>query len=366
MKDKLLKQVSILGLGFTILFVIYSIIPKVNINEQKTELKLEAYNAYIPKEILKDYLHSDPKLYIQSSMGWKNIDLDTPLLLDDELKIKLIGKESSIKSNETTFHLIGVDTIQPKIIVTQSNIDLPGGENLSNYLDFTVMDYRYGEYTYELKKPSINYVATVPGKDSYTIIAEDLSGNKTEKRVDFNVVVNELSLLESADQNVWLTPARKMHPDYVPTLLSVPLKFSTKRDLKISETALENFTLLSEALTADTNLKIMIDEAYLPFDQQAVDEEDILFGHSEHQTGFAIDVRAENSRKQNFSNTESFKWIEKNAHEYGFIIRYQEDKEDETHYKEKTYHLRYVGKSIASYLFENKMTFDAYIIQNLD
>jgi len=89
-------------------------------------------------------------------------------------------------------------------------------------------------------------------------------------------------------------------------------------------------------------------------------------GHSEHQTGLAIDVVGPDEQLDNFEKTEEFKWLLKHHHEYGFIIRYPKDKEYITGYQYEPWHLRYVGVSIASYIKENNLTFDEYYIQKLD
>jgi len=88
--------------------------------------------------------------------------------------------------------------------------------------------------------------------------------------------------------------------------------------------------------------------------------------HSEHETGLAVDVRGGLSAYTLFENTEEYKWVKQNAHTYGFIIRYQEDKEDITGYNYESWHLRYVGKDVATYIYEHNITFDEYHAMFLD
>ena len=47
-------------------------------------------------------------------------------------------------------------------------------------------------------------------------------------------------------------------------------------------------------------------------------------GHSEHQTGLAVDI---NSTSGAFEYTAEFRWLQEHAHEYGFILRYPEGKQ---------------------------------------
>ena len=42
-------------------------------------------------------------------------------------------------------------------------------------------------------------------------------------------------------------------------------------------------------------------------------------GHSEHQTGLAVDVYNKKETYTNFEKTEEFNWMQENAYKYGFI-----------------------------------------------
>ncbi len=81
-------------------------------------------------------------------------------------------------------------------------------------------------------------------------------------------------------------------------------------------------------------------------------------GHSEHQTGLAIDL--ESLECDIFKNSKEYLWIKENAHNYGFIIRYQERKEKITGYGAEEWHIRYVGKNAAEYIYKNNITFEEY------
>ena len=89
-------------------------------------------------------------------------------------------------------------------------------------------------------------------------------------------------------------------------------------------------------------------------------------GFSEHQTGLAIDCDNKVSFFENFEKTESFKWMMQNAHKYGFILRYPKDKEHITGYKYESWHYRYVGVEIASYIKKNNITFDEYYVRFIE
>lgn len=87
-------------------------------------------------------------------------------------------------------------------------------------------------------------------------------------------------------------------------------------------------------------------------------------GSSDHQTGLGIDVinKAGIGKKftSAFADTKEGKWIAENCWNYGFIIRYQKDKEDITEIIYEPWHLRYVGVQIAQYMHENNLCLEEF------
>ena len=86
-------------------------------------------------------------------------------------------------------------------------------------------------------------------------------------------------------------------------------------------------------------------------------------GHSEHQTGLAIDILSSeySSLDEGFENTKTFKWMLENSSTYGFILRYPKGKEDITGYSYEPWHLRYVGKDAAKEITEKQLTLEEYL-----
>lgn len=86
-----------------------------------------------------------------------------------------------------------------------------------------------------------------------------------------------------------------------------------------------------------------------------------LPGTSEHQTGLAIDVSSpsfDNKLEPEFGKTKEGLWLVKHAHEFGFIIRYPEDKQDKTLYHYESWHIRYVGIKYANYLYKHNLVLE--------
>ncbi len=82
-------------------------------------------------------------------------------------------------------------------------------------------------------------------------------------------------------------------------------------------------------------------------------------GHSEHQTGLAIDVSttALSCRISNFGASRASKWIAKNAWQFGFIVRYPSNaKTAITGYVWEPWHLRFVGLELATQMRAEKIT----------
>lgn len=86
-------------------------------------------------------------------------------------------------------------------------------------------------------------------------------------------------------------------------------------------------------------------------------------GHSEHQTGLAIDVSGSDGKcaaESCFAGTKEAGWLAAHAAEYGFIIRYPEGKQGITGYMYEPWHIRYVGQDIAKEIAAKGITLEEY------
>lgn len=134
--------------------------------------------------------------------------------------------------------------------------------------------------------------------------------------------------------------------------------------------AYEKYAQMSDAAKAD-GLSMKVISAYRTEDYQRnlynnkvrttgkinADNYSARPGHSEHQTGLAVDI---SSTKGTFEYTAEFKWLQKHAHEYGFILRYPKGKEWITGYSYEPWHYRYVGTDVATIIFEEGITYEEY------
>jgi D-alanyl-D-alanine carboxypeptidase len=89
-------------------------------------------------------------------------------------------------------------------------------------------------------------------------------------------------------------------------------------------------------------------------------------GHSEHETGLALDILCSGST--NMDTTQADEpgnlWLLTHCSEYGFILRYPADKEDVTGISYEPWHFRYVGKEAAKYIMENGITLEDFALES--
>lgn len=84
-------------------------------------------------------------------------------------------------------------------------------------------------------------------------------------------------------------------------------------------------------------------------------------GTSEHNLGLAMDIC---NTKDSFAFTAEYKWLTENAHKYGFILRYTEDKMDITGIVDEPWHWRYVGVKYAEDIKNSGLCLEEYLQMN--
>ncbi|MDE6659535.1 MAG: M15 family metallopeptidase [Eubacterium sp.] len=85
-------------------------------------------------------------------------------------------------------------------------------------------------------------------------------------------------------------------------------------------------------------------------------------GTSEHETGLAVDIVTIENQNLDKSQLESDcqKWLMEHCYDYGFILRYPEDKAELTGIDFEPWHYRYVGYDIAQYIKNNNICLEEY------
>ncbi len=81
-------------------------------------------------------------------------------------------------------------------------------------------------------------------------------------------------------------------------------------------------------------------------------------GTSEHNTGLALDINCAN---HSFEDTKAFKWLTKNAEDYGFVMRYSKEKQEKTGVIHESWHWRFVGINVAREMNDLDMCLEEYV-----
>lgn len=90
-------------------------------------------------------------------------------------------------------------------------------------------------------------------------------------------------------------------------------------------------------------------------------------GKSEHNSGFAADIVYPNyyaehaDLEDSFDESDAFRWLDANAHKYGYILRYPKGKEDITEIIYEPWHYRYVGVEHAAAIKELGVCLEEYL-----
>ena len=86
-------------------------------------------------------------------------------------------------------------------------------------------------------------------------------------------------------------------------------------------------------------------------------------GTSEHHTGDSIDLISTSYvvLDESFAQNPAYDWLKDNAHHFGFILRYPQDKTHITGYSYEPWHYRFVGVKAATEMYEKGLTLEEYL-----
>ena len=191
--------------------------------------------------------------------------------------------------------------------------------------------------------------------------------------LDFKQYEDKIKAKNLNKTNILVNKYYYLEEDYVPDDLK-PIKKQYALDgMKLVEEACNAFENMAKAAEKE-NLTIVAMSAYRSYSYQvnlynryvksdgkeAADTYSGRPGHSEHQTGLAVDVYNQKETYTNFEKTKEFTWMQNHASEYGFILRFPKNKENETGYIYESWHYRYVGVEIAKYIKEHNISYEEY------
>ena len=243
--------------------------------------------------------------------------------------------------------------------------------NLPNYQGNAVVNYTEYDipYTRIIEHKHFEFDTTSPK----TIITREYPDKWNRNKEPYYTINDEKN-------DILYKKYYQLSNDYVPEDLVDASTMYAYSGIKLSSIAYEAFKELFNAAKSD-GYTIVIGSGYRSYDsQEAIYERNknnygttyadnfvARPGHSEHQTGLALDVADYNNSDEDFEKTEAYQWMLDNAHKYGFILRYPKDKEDITGYSFESWHFRYVGVEVATKIHNLNITYDeyyAYFIEN--
>ncbi|MDR1067237.1 MAG: D-alanyl-D-alanine carboxypeptidase family protein [Clostridiales bacterium] len=238
------------------------------------------------------------------------------------------------------------------------SVSYPADEESAEFFKSAYYDgLRYDEYmAYKRRRPSL------ADEDIVWMVNAGLSA-------DFYSDIN----LSDAQRPLLVNKYNKLPDNYKPPelveVLNGKLATPETRDafLTMRENALENGLKLSvaSAYRDFERQRYLYSQAIKQYGPETADTRSARPGHSEHQTGRALDLIGSFGDMANFEKTPECEWIKSHAYEYGFIMRYGNDVQDITGYIYEPWHITYVGEPIA---FDMKTkgckTLEEYLYKN--
>lgn len=172
------------------------------------------------------------------------------------------------------------------------------------------------------------------------------------------------SLSDPKSPWVIVNKKRPLPPEYAPTDLDGDVRREAAIKLKELYAAAQasGYSLYSVSGFRSYESQKLTYNSYVSRDGQAnADTYSARPGHSEHQTGWGVDVGSGNCDLDKcFGETPAGKWVAKNAHKHGFVIRYLKGKEQITGYQYEPWHLRYVGIELAGEINKTGQTLEEF------
>ena len=259
----------------------------------------------------------------------------------------------SLTQNMTTAALKQEETKEKEIYVAKA-------DEVTNTVNDNQRDEEKTEQKQEQveEKHPINYVSkpmfyqnviTVSNPDSMLVLVNKNYALSEDYEPSDLVLPNVLSTGYNPNQNIYLRKEAAIHLEQ--------LFYAAQNEAGL--------TLLARSGYRSYQTQISLYDRYVS--QNGTEKADTFSaraGHSEHQTGLAMDVTADSVNRQlvtDFGLTPEGIWLKENAHRFGYIIRYLEGREDETGYQYEPWHIRYVGVEAATEIYENNWILEQYL-----
>ncbi len=176
----------------------------------------------------------------------------------------------------------------------------------------------------------------------------DRAANSIDDPMSIWVVSNKRRPLNPAD----FAPGDLVMPEGVENEWAQPLREPAARAIEalVGAAAAAGHRVWIISAYRDYGTQVSLYNSYVARDgQAAADTYSARPGHSEHQTGLAVDLDDFGGCYLNacFGDTPAGAWLAEHAADYGFIVRYPAGKESITGFTPEPWHFRYVGPELA-------------------
>ena len=210
-------------------------------------------------------------------------------------------------------------------------------------------DWRYALFDqFRGRDPVEKTELTMEAEDVRTVAVDEiLSGSAEEIQTDQSLLL--------------VNGEYRLADDYAPSVVEF-----RDTELYLDPAVVEPLEELLAANTKATGEKMLLVSTYRSAEEQAqvLEEESGVaaqVGASEHQTGLGLDVCISGKAQRRFIDSKTGVWVDQNAWQYGFIIRYPLLKRHITGQGYEPWHLRFVGKPHAELIYRNRMTLEEYL-----
>lgn len=330
----------------------------------------ESIQILIGEELptLDEYLDSDDLKRVDNlEITWSTMPLE-------DGKIYHAGTYEgyfSFRGEEKNISVVVVDDVAPSIEGVQ-DITVYKDETVDLLKDITVTDNSHDEVETSV---SGDYDLSAAGEYALSYVAKDASGNEATENFKLIVKEKEIPTVEvpnSSKSKVVGTTSKGYTIEQINGLYYIDGVLIANKSYALPSSyspgglldSFQNAFSVMQSAAANEGISLSVISGYRSYSRQntiynnyvsrdgkaKADTYSARAGHSEHQTGLAADI---NSLSQSFKNTKEGQWLNEHCSEYGFIIRYPEGKESITGYIFEPWHIRYVGKELASALYNN-------------
>ena len=325
-------------------------------NNIKVSINEEIYNT------------DNVKIIANGTIITKKEKVDTSKVGEQVIKIKV--KDYFNKEKEFSYKLNVYDNNPPTITFTKE-LSTAYGTKIDLLKNVTATDNSNEEITVAVEG---DYDINKSGVYKLLYVAKDSTGNETKEEFTLTVKakpVNQSSAEVTSPDTTFTTKKgfkgyTKNGVTYIDGILIANKTYGLPSSYKpngLTDETTSAFKKMQAAAKLD-GIELVIKSGYRSYETQkntynyyvsydGVEKADTYSarpGHSEHQTGLAMDLNKINST---FDNTSEAKWLSSNCYKYGFILRYPKGKTNETGYKYESWHFRYVGIDLATKLYNN-------------